>query len=287
MKKLKSFFKKYPKVILFLGIILGLSFILYPLASQIYYDQLSETEVSDFQKAVEAIDPPELKKQNIELAEAYNEALEPNLKWEDPYSETEREEGVQTYARMLEVQEKIGVLYIPSINVALPIFAGTSERVLQKGVAHLEGTSLPIGGKNTHAVLTAHRGLPEARLFTDLDQMEIGDVFSVETIAGSLYYEVDEISVIEPTDTEAVMIVPNKDYITLLTCTPYMINSHRLIVRGVRIPAPADEIIEEVNHNQTKNLLYYLKTYWYYFLIIFVALIFMVIFTRYQMRKDE
>lgn len=117
--------------------------------------------------------------------------------------------------------------------------------------------------------------------------VKLFDVFSVETIAGSLYYEVDEISVIEPTDTEAVMIVPNKDYITLLTCTPYMINSHRLIVRGVRIPAPADEIIEEVNHNQTKNLLYYLKTYWYYFLMIFVALIFMVIFIRYQMRKDE
>lgn len=220
---------------------------------------------------MEAIDPPELKEESVKQAEAYNEALEPNLGWIDPYSETEREEGVGIYAEMLKVKEKIGIVHIPKINLSLPLYAGTAESILQKGVGHLEGSSLPVGGINTHSVVTAHRGLPEARLFTDLDKMELGDVFSVETMAGELFYKVDEVVVVEPHETDRVKIVEGEDYVTLLTCTPYMINSQRLLVRGTRTdPPPADP--GEVKKDQEKDFMYYLNTYWYYFLIIILAL---------------
>src|SRR5690625_204458 len=277
--------KRMRRLILLLGIVVGFGLILYPLISQLYYDQVADKEVTDFQEAVEVIDPPELKEKNVQLAEAYNEALEPNMDWVDPYSEAEREEGVLTYAEMLKMQEKIGVIHLPTINVTLPVFAGTSTNVLQSGVGHLEGTSLPIGGDNSHSVLTAHRGLPEARLFTDLDQMEMGDVFFVETMAGSLYYEVDEILVIEPTETDSVRIIPDKDYLTLLTCTPYMVNTHRLLVRGVRIPAPPKEIVEEIAQDQGRGFSYYLQTYWHYLLIITVCISIVISTLFLQKRK--
>ena len=265
-----------------IGLIIGFGFILYPIVSQLYYDREATSEVRDFQESVKAIDPPELKDENVRSAEAYNEALEPNLRWIDPYSEEEREEGLEVYAHMLEVQEKIGVVNIPDINVTLPLYAGSRESVLQKGVGHLEGTSLPVGGINTHSVITAHRGLPDARLFTDLDQMELGDIFYVESMAGELYYEVDDIIVVEPHETDKVMIIEGEDYLTLLTCTPYMVNSHRLLVRGTRITAPSEDLVEEIQQDQGKDFSYYLSTYRYYLFLIAIALIAVLGVVRWQ-----
>jgi sortase A len=247
--------------------------VLYPFFSQLYYDYLFSTEVVSFQEDIKATNPTKENQKNIELAAAYNEALEPNLSWVDPYSAKEREQGVESYAKMLKVKEKIGVLHVSKMSLSLPVYAGTVESILQKGVGHLEGTSLPIGGKNTHSVLTAHRGLPNARLFTDLDQVKVKDVFSIETIAGELFYEVDKIQVVEPHETDTIKIIKDKDYLTLLTCTPYMINSHRLLVRGTRIPAPPVEEIKEIKEEQVKDFNYYMATYWYYFLIILSVLI--------------
>lgn len=261
------------KIVLILVVILGLALVLYPFVSQLYYDHLFSKEVTSFQEDIRTTIPSKENQKNIELAAAYNEALEPNLSWVDPYSAKEREQGVESYAKMLKVKEKIGVLHVPKISLSLPVYAGTAESILQKGVGHLEGTSLPIGGKNTHSVLTAHRGLPNARLFTDLDQVKVKDVFSIETIAGELFYEVDKIQVVEPHETDTIKIIKDKDYLTLLTCTPYMINSHRLLVRGTRIPAPPIEEIEEIKKEKIKNFKYYLTTYWYYFLIILSVLI--------------
>lgn len=286
-KNKNIFLKNKGLVVLGLGILLGLAFILYPFFSQLFYDHGAKSEVSDFQETVKAIDPPELKEENVRLAEAYNEALEPNLRWIDPYSEEEREEGVEIYAEMLKVKEKIGVVHIPKINISLPLYAGTSESILQKGIGHLEGTSLPVGGKNTHSVVTAHRGLPEARLFTDLDKMELGDIFSVETMAGELFYKVDEIVVVEPHETDRVKIIEGKDYLTLLTCTPYMINSHRLLVRGIRTNPPAVEELEEIKKQQEKDLSYYLRTYWHYLLIILITLTSVVGILSWQSRKEK
>lgn len=211
----------------------GALFVLYPVISQTTYYLLSHQEVTDFHVEKKKIKESDVERR-LHLAQQYNETVTMSALG-DPFS-TEKEDGLREYARMLEVQEKIGIVSIPSIGQELPIYAGTSESILQKGVGHLEGSSLPIGGPSTHAVLTAHRGLPTARLFTDLNQLKKGDIFYVENVKEKLAYQVDEIKVVEPTDLSAVKVVEGKDYVTLLTCTPYMINSHRLLVRGVRVP---------------------------------------------------
>lgn len=220
--------------IVFMGIfILGLLIFSYPLISQKYYEIKAEDDVITFVKAAKELDPEDLDRR-MALAAAYNRTLDPS-RLADPYTDMEKA-GRAEYARMLEVEEMVGHIKIPKIKVDIPIRAGTSEDVLQKGAGHLEGTSLPIGGNSTHTVITAHRGLPNAKLFRNLDQLAYGDVFYITNIKETIAYKVDKIQVVEPSDFEPVLVVENKDYATLLTCTPYMINSHRLLVRGVRIP---------------------------------------------------
>ena len=213
--------------------ILGLLIFSYPLISQKYYEIKAEDEVITFTKAAKELTPQDLDKR-MALAEAYNRTLDPS-RLADPYTDMEKA-GRAEYARMLEVEEMVGHIKIPKIKVDIPIRAGSSEDVLQKGAGHLEGTSLPIGGKSTHTVITAHRGLPNAKLFRNLDQLAYGDIFYITNIKETIAYKVDKIQVVEPSNFEPVLVVENKDYATLLTCTPYMINSHRLLVRGTRIP---------------------------------------------------
>lgn len=135
----------------------------------------------------------------------------------------------------------MGYIDIGKIGVQLPIYHGVDPAVLQVGVGHLEGTSLPVGGKNTHCVLSGHRGLPSARLFTDLDKMEVGDTFTITVLRQTLIYQVDQIKIVLPSESQDLQIENDKDYCTLLTCTPYGINTHRLLVRGVRIRGNADD----------------------------------------------
>ena len=212
---------------------LGLLIFSYPLISQKYYEIKAEDEVITFVKAAKELAPEDLDKR-MALAAAYNRTLDPS-RLADPYTEMEKA-GRAEYARMLEVEEMVGHVRIPKIKVDIPIRAGSSEDVLQKGAGHLEGTSLPIGGDSTHTVITAHRGLPNAKLFRNLDQLAYGDIFYITNIKETIAYKVDKIQVVEPSDFEPVLVVERKDYATLLTCTPYMINSHRLLVRGIRIP---------------------------------------------------
>lgn len=212
---------------------LGLLIFSYPLISQKYYEIKAEDEVITFTKAAKELAPEDLDKR-MALAAAYNRTLDPS-RLADPYTDMEKA-GRAEYARMLEVEEMVGHIRIPKIQVDIPIRAGSSEDVLQKGAGHLEGTSLPIGGDSTHTVITAHRGLPNAKLFRNLDQLAYGDIFYITNIKETIAYKVDKIQVVEPSDFEPVLVVERKDYATLLTCTPYMINSHRLLVRGVRIP---------------------------------------------------
>ena len=142
------------------------------------------------------------------------------------------------YWKVLNVEDNgvMGYLSIPKINIKLAIYHGTGDDVLQTGVGHLNGTKLPIGGESNHAVLAAHRGLPSARLFTDIDQMEAGDKFYIHVLGEVLAYEVDAINTVLPTDTSLLQIEEGKDYVTLVTCTPFGINTHRLLVRGHRVP---------------------------------------------------
>ena len=228
--------KKNWKIILTL--MLGLMIAIYPIISNYYYTVENNTQVKDFQEAVAEMPSKEVL-ERIELAKAYNDTLDPS-RLADPYTEREKK-GVENYARMLEVREKIGYVDIPKIGQQIPVYAGTSEDVLQHACGHLEGTSLPIGGKDTHAVITAHRGLPQVKLFRDLDKMEVGDLFFFTNVKETLAYKVDQILVVEPWDFEPVLVVEGKDLMTLLTCTPYMINSHRLLVRGHRIPYVPEE----------------------------------------------
>lgn len=233
-------FKKNWKIILIF--VLGLLIALYPIISNYYYTVENNNEIKDFNEAVSEMPSKEVL-ERIELAKAYNDTLDPS-RLADPYTEREKK-GVENYARMLEVREKIGFIDVPKINQQIPVYAGTSEDVLQHACGHLEGTSLPVGGKDTHSVITAHRGLPQVKLFRDLDKMEVGDIFFFTNVKETLAYKVDQILVVEPWDFEPVLVVEGKDLMTLLTCTPYMINSHRLLVRGHRVPY-VPEVKEEI-----------------------------------------
>lgn len=233
-------FKKNWKIILIF--MLGLMIAIYPIISNYYYTVENNNQVKEFNEAVAEMPDKEVL-ERIELAKAYNDTLDPS-RLADPYTEREKK-GVENYARMLEVREKIGYIDVPKINQQIPVYAGTSEDVLQHACGHLEGTSLPIGGKDTHAVITAHRGLPQVKLFRDLDKMEVGDLFFFTNVKETLAYKVDQILVVEPWNFEPVLVVEGKDLMTLLTCTPYMINSHRLLVRGHRVPY-VPEVKEEI-----------------------------------------
>lgn len=242
--------KKSNKLFIFI-FILGLAIMTYPMISNWYYRIESNNQVADYKEARDLLSDEEIQRR-LRLAKIYNDNLG-NVTPKDPYSEEEKHKAIENYAQMLELRTKIGVISIPSIDVELPIYAGTNEEILQKGAGHLEGTSLPIGGESTHTVITAHSGLPSARLFTDLQKVKMGEKFYIDNIAGTLAYQVDHIDVIDPSDFSQLLVVPEKDYATLLTCTPIMINTHRLIVRGHRVPY-VPEVDEKVKEDKGKNL---------------------------------
>ncbi|MGT2802321.1 class C sortase [Streptococcus henryi] len=271
--------KKFINHLTSIIILTGIFIVSYPAISQIYYNYINQQTISDFDSGKKNLTSAEIQ-ERMTLAEAYNQSLQ-NVEINDPYTQEQLDAGRTEYARMLTVHEKIGTISIPSIDVDLPIYAGSSEEVLQKGVGHLEGTSLPIGGTSTHSVLTAHTGLPNARLFTDLDKVEKGDKFYITNIKEIIAYEVDSISVVEPSDFDSLMVVPDEDYVTLLTCTPYMINSHRLLVRGHRIPYDPQEkekTPSRVSHFNIPPL--YLAI-----LVIILIIILLLIWTKCQARK--
>lgn len=244
-KKSNWFFK--------LVFVLGFLILMYPQVSRLYYRVQSTQEVAAFEEGKAALSDEEIKKR-MALARDFNDSLV-NQNMEDPYSKARHDRGRAEYARMLEVHEQIGHIQIPTIDLDIPIRAGTSEEVLQTSAGHLEGTSLPIGGNSTHTVITAHSGLPTAKLFTDIRKLKKGDRFYIHNIAETLAYEVDQIKVIEPSNFEDLLIVPGHDYATLLTCTPIGINTHRLLVRGHRVPydkAVDDQFVAD----NRKDLLY-------------------------------
>lgn len=230
-------------IIIILLILAGLSLLLYPTISNYLKTLAYNRAISDFQSSVEVCDS-ETYGDILAAAREYNENLAEREYIMLPLSDEEQAE----YQRQLTISgsDVMGYVVIPKIGVYLPIYHGTSDAVLQNGVGHLEGSSLPVGGEGTHTVLSGHRGLPSAKLFTDMDQIVIGDTFTVRVLNEVLTYEVDDIQMVEPDDSAVLQIEPGHDYCTLLTCTPYSVNSHRLLVRGHRIPTPENAIIDEV-----------------------------------------
>lgn len=223
--------KHISTIILILVFFVGLSLLLYPTFSD-YWNSLHQTQaIADYVEAAAEMDDDAYER-IWKNAQEYNAALIKNGNtWR--LSTKQRKE----YEAQLDVGGTgiMGYIEIPTINCTLPIYHGTDEGVLQVGVGHLEGTSLPVGGESTHSAISGHRGLPSAKLFTDLDQMKEGDKFFIRVLDETLAYEVDQIRIVKPTEVDQLEIVEGKDYCTLITCTPYGINSHRLLVRGHRI----------------------------------------------------
>ena len=223
------------KAMLLLIIVLisaGAGCILYPDMVYFLASQKQGQVIQDYQMTTEEMNQQRMDEE-YQKAISYDERrINPIIG--DPFSEDVQEESVD-YTEILNVNGTMGVLEIPKIKVNLPIYHGTSESVLSKGAGHLKNTSLPVGGTETHAVLTGHRGYAGAKLFTDLDQLVMGDRFYLHVLDKTLTYEVDQILVVTPEQTEALKPVDGQDFVTLLTCTPYQINSHRLLVRGKRV----------------------------------------------------
>lgn len=217
-------------------ICLGVAICSYPLISSIISQYYLNDMIATYQRQVEVCDEPDIDEM-LELAREYNQVL---YQLEGKILEDSSDAALDTknYCRMLNLAGNgiMGSIEIPVIGVKLPIYHGTSDEVLASGVGHIEGTSLPVGGESTRSVLSGHRGLPSSKLFTRLDELEIGDRFFIRMFDEMLSYEVADIEVIEPDDTEKLKIVPEKDLVTLLTCTPYGLNTHRLIVTGERVP---------------------------------------------------
>lgn len=217
-------------IFLTLGFLVGISLLLYPAFSNYWNSKTQSRAIVDYEAVLEHLKPEDYSAM-FQAAYDYNRAL-----YETDYPLMDYEEIPGYYDTLkLPGSSIIGYVKIDKIGVELPIYHGTSDEVLNVGVGHLEGTSLPVGGENTHSVMSAHRGLPSTKLFTDLDRLEPGDTFQITVLDQVLTYQVDQVKVITPTEVEDLLIAEGKDYCTLFTCTPYGINTHRLLVRGIRI----------------------------------------------------
>lgn len=240
--------KKAGNLVICIIFLAGLSLLLYPFVANQWNNYRQKQLISGYEQAVsekeaaEGIDYDAERKK----AEDYNEALLPCV-LPDSFALAESSGVDPVYMNTLNIagDEMMGSVEIPKINIKIPIYHTTEEEVLNKGAGHLEGSSLPVGGANTHAVISAHRGLPSASLFTDLDQLKEEDHFLIHVLNETLCYEVDKISVVKPEDTSALAVEDGQDLVTLLTCTPYGVNTERLLVRGHRVPYVEEEVKEE------------------------------------------
>ena len=223
--------RKHKTVILLtLGFLVGICILLYPAFSDFWNSKIQSHAITDYESVLENL-KPEDHTEIFDKANTYNKEL---YETDFPLRDYKKVSGYYDTLKITD-NDMIGYLRIDRIGVELPIYHGTSEQVLNKGVGHLEGSSLPVGGENTHSVMSAHRGLPSSKLFTDLDRMEIGDTFQITVLDQVLTYRVDSIKTIEPNDLSNLQIIKGGDFCTLFTCTPYGINTHRLLVRGERI----------------------------------------------------
>lgn len=240
--------KKITKILIAVMFLAGLSLLLYPLVSNEWNSYRQERLISNYDSNVSKMEAEGKIDYDSEwnVANAYNEALLPSI-LPDSFAvaeASEEEDAGYISSLNLNGDGMMGYVEIPKIDVKVPVFHTTEEEVLQKAAGHLEGSSLPVGGPSTHAVISAHRGLPSATLFTDLDKLEEGDHFLLRILDDILCYKVDKISVVEPTETESLAVEEGQDLVTLLTCTPYGVNSQRLLVRGHRVPYEEAEMEE-------------------------------------------
>lgn len=231
--------QKILTILAILVFLAGISLLAYPVVSNLLYEKEQEELMEHYDSIVgENLTTDEQEAELQECREYNRGLLQGGVLLTDPFDMSQLDPSAMPYAGLLNVDQEGGMAYlrIPAIDVELMIYHGTEEEVLQKGVGHLQGSSLPVGGTGTHCVLSAHTGLNDKKLFTDLDQLENGDIFYIHVLGEILAYQVDQIRVVLPEETEDLKINDREDYVTLVTCTPYGINTHRLLVRGTRVP---------------------------------------------------
>ena len=244
--------KHLPTIIVAVIFLCGLSLFLYPTVSNLYNQHLNNKLIGEYKEAFSSTTPEE-----------FNEAMKNAVAFnENRGNEEKLKELGLTYENVLNVADNgvMGYIEIPKISVSLIIYHTIEENALQKGIGHVPGTHLPVGGKNTHCVLAGHTGLPSAKLLTNIDHLKVGDRFYIHVLNEVLEYRIDDISVVEPDEASRFNVISGKDYVTLVTCTPYGVNSHRLLVRGVRVDgsdlsAKEDGIVNELLNIDMKYLI--------------------------------
>ncbi len=274
---------KLMRIGLILIFITGLGILLYPTISNLLMNIFQTTAIQQYNYTVEQMQQDKIE-EILSEARVYNEQFK-NTIVVDPFSQEAESSVNSEYNEILNIDGTMGYIEIPKINVNLPIFHGTSEEVLKRGVGHIETTPLPIGGEGNHSVLSAHRGLPSAKLFTDLDKLEIDDVFMIKMLTETLVYRIDQIKVVEPTDTQYLQAEEGEDYITLITCTPYAVNTHRLLVRGTRIDT--DEYFATINNSNLDNEKNSVNYLFIFIIVVIIVLIVIFIFKKVRRRRRK
>ena len=272
--------KKIPGIIFGLMFLIGFGILVYPTVADQWNTYRQSRLISSYEDRIQEMEPEDFTAE-WEKARAFNDTLTQNSIYGDVFGEEDQELEDTDYWQILNVggDGVMGYLSIPKINIKLSIYHGTSDEVLQTGVGHLNGTKLPIGGESTHSVLAAHRGLPSARLFTDIDQLEKGDMFYIHVLDETLAYQVDQIlDMVDKDDyetlEEALRIQEGKDQVTLFTCTPYGVNSHRLLVRGTRVPYNGEE---EIESTPADTMLEAVQNYYMLYLILGLSITLLII----------
>ena len=273
--------KHISTIILCITFITGLSLLLYPTVSNYWNAQHQTQAVVDYTERIEKMDDSE-KLAEIDRAREYNSLLVDNGRRFSPNKEEK-----EFYNSVLSVDDNgmMGYITIPELRLKLAIYHGVDESVLQVGIGHIEGSSLPVGGSGTHCVISGHRGLPSAKLFTDIDKLVVGDVFMLHVYDEMLTYEIDQILIVEPEDYSALAIEDGKDYCTLVTCTPYGINTHRLLVRGHRVE---NKVIDGTRvTSDAIKVNKYLVIAGLSLLLLFVYYLFVLIVRLYKKKRHE
>ena len=272
--------RKISGILFGLLFLIGLGILCYPTVSDQWNKYRQNQLITTYEEAVAVLEPEDYSRE-WEAARKWNDTLEQNFLYVDAFGEESGEQEDSEYEKVLNISGDgvMGYLSIPKINLKLSIYHGTSEEVLQTGIGHLEGTKLPIGGESTHSVLAAHRGLPSARLFTDIDQLYKGDLFYIHVLDEILAYKVDQILPMVDKDDmsaleEALRIQTGEDHVTLFTCTPYGVNSHRLLVRGIRVPYEGEE---EIESTPVETMLQAVQNYYMLYLILGLSVTLLVI----------
>ena len=272
--------KRLPSILVGLLFLVGLGIMIYPTVSNQWNTYRQNKLISNYEKIVDDMSDEDFS-QEWQNAQAFNETISGNNVFADVFGEKPKDSENSEYNRVLNMNNDgiMGYISIPEINIKLAIYHGTSDDVLQTGVGHINGSKLPIGGESTHCVLAAHRGLPSAELFTDIDQLQTGDKFYLHILDKVLAYEVDQIlPMVDKDDHQtlqnALSITEGQDYVSLFTCTPYGVNSHRLIVRGHRVEYNGEE---DVKQSVGDRMLESIKNYYMLILVLGLSITILVI----------